>query len=155
MELGGRVWVRRICMRPVLRGSNWRCGGPSARDAGDLALRYFLGRDRLTIETKRTVRAIGFAKRIARLSVDPRGAEHGLSRRYQISGKHGISAGTSGVGRAIDPIDGTAPNLNGLPGWCVSIGLMDDEERPVLRVICARVLDEMFVAARGLGRIRL
>ena len=73
----------------------------------------------------------------------------------QIGDEHGISAGTSGLGWAIDPLDGTAPNLNGLPGWCASIGLMDDEERPVLRAICARVLDEMFVAARGLGRIRL
>ena len=61
-----------------------------------------------------------------------------------------MSSGTSGFTWVIDPIDGTAPYLNGLPGWCVSIGGCD-AHGPALGVIYAPVLDELFVCARGQG----
>lgn len=64
--------------------------------------------------------------------------------------EYGLEPGTSKLTWVVDPIDGTAPYLNGLPGWCVSIGLMD-ERGPLLGVIYVPVLEEMFRGGRGQG----
>ncbi len=50
----------------------------------------------------------------------------------------------------IDPIDGTSCFLHGLPGWCVSIGLLDDG-KPVLGAIADAVHAELFHACQGQG----
>lgn len=50
----------------------------------------------------------------------------------------------------IDPIDGTAPFLNGLHNWCVSIGLLCDGE-PVLGAIADPNHGELFHGLRGQG----
>lgn len=121
-----------------------------AREAGALALDYFNRRDALVIEQKRHVTDL--------VSEADRNVEtlirEALSRAFpedaQLGEEHGLSEGTSGFTWVIDPIDGTAPYLNGLPGWCVSIGGLD-AEGPALGVIVAPVLGEVFVAARGLG----
>ncbi|AUC54527.1 inositol monophosphatase [Sagittula sp. P11] len=121
-----------------------------ASDAGALALDYFLRRDALVIERKRHVtdlvseadRNVETLIRDALTAAFPEDA--------QLGEEHGLSEGTSGFTWVIDPIDGTAPYLNGLPGWCVSIG-GHDAEGPALGVIVAPVLGEVFVAARGQG----
>ena len=66
------------------------------------------------------------------------------------SGEHNAAAGhapTAGVGRAwvIDPLDGTINYANGIPFFCVSIGLVDDG-RPVLGVVVDPVRGETFAA---------
>jgi myo-inositol-1(or 4)-monophosphatase len=68
----------------------------------------------------------------------------------QLGEEQGLTPGSSGLTWVIDPIDGTAPFLAGLPGWCISIGACD-VLGPVIGVIYAPVLDELFVAARGQG----
>ncbi|PQV55257.1 myo-inositol-1(or 4)-monophosphatase [Defluviimonas denitrificans] len=121
-----------------------------AKEAGALALHHFQNRDRLVIETKRHVtdlvseadRTVEVLIRDALTAAFPEDA--------QLGEEHGESPGTSGLTWVIDPIDGTAPYLNGLPGWCVSIGACD-ADGPVIGVIHAPVLGEMFVAARGRG----
>ncbi|WP_425101124.1 inositol monophosphatase family protein [Tropicibacter sp. S64] len=121
-----------------------------ARDAGAMALDYFTRRDALAIETKRHVTDL--------VSEADRNVEtlirDALARAFpqdaQLGEEHGLSQGTSGFTWVIDPIDGTAPYLNGLPGWCVSIG-GHDADGPALGVIVAPVLGETFVAARGQG----
>ncbi|MCR8726084.1 inositol monophosphatase family protein [Frigidibacter sp. ROC022] len=121
-----------------------------ARRAGALALEHFHARDSLVIETKRhPTDLVSEADRAVETLI-----RDALSQAFpddaQLGEEHGLSPGGSGLTWVIDPIDGTAPYLNGLPGWCVSIGACDDEG-PLIGVIFAPVLGEMFVAARGQG----
>ncbi|MFV0361007.1 inositol monophosphatase family protein [Tropicimonas sp.] len=124
--------------------------GQIAREAGALALRHFRNRDGLEIETKRVLTDM--------VSVADREVERfireALLDTYSDDGflgeEYGLILGGSGLTWVVDPIDGTAPFLTGLPGWCVSIGLMD-EEGPLLGAIFAPVLDELFLGGRGLG----
>lgn len=121
-----------------------------ARRAGALALDYFNRRDSLVIETKRSLTdMVSQADRETEVLI-----RQALTAAFpddaQLGEEHGMSPGTSGLTWVIDPIDGTAPYLAGLPGWCVSIGLMDDQG-PLLGAIFAPVLGEMYLAARGLG----
>lgn len=50
----------------------------------------------------------------------------------------------------VDPIDGTRGYMNGAPDWAVSVALVEDG-RPLLAVLFAPALDEMFTAMRGQG----
>jgi myo-inositol-1(or 4)-monophosphatase len=50
----------------------------------------------------------------------------------------------------LDPLDGTVNFVHRLPAFCVSMGLLVDGV-PEVAVVFAPRLDEMFVAARGLG----
>jgi myo-inositol-1(or 4)-monophosphatase len=52
---------------------------------------------------------------------------------------------------AIDPIDGTDVFSQGMPGWCVSVGLLDQDLVPVAGVIFAPRLDLLLVANGGGG----
>ena len=47
---------------------------------------------------------------------------------------------------ALDPIDGTDVFSQGMPGWCVSVGLLDAQLIPVAGVIYAPRLDLLLVA---------
>lgn len=119
-----------------------------AARAGALALRYFHDRDSLHIEAKRTLQdMVSEADREVETLI-----RDALSAAFPddalLGEEHGISPGTSGLTWVIDPIDGTAPFLAGLPGWCVSIGACD-AQGPVIGVIVAPVLGETFTAARG------
>jgi myo-inositol-1(or 4)-monophosphatase len=69
------------------------------------------------------------------------------------SGEHVTAAGnapTAGIGRAwvIDPLDGTINYANGIPFFCVSIGLVE-AGRPVIGVIHDPIRDETYAAAEG------
>jgi myo-inositol-1(or 4)-monophosphatase len=69
------------------------------------------------------------------------------------TGGHAARAGhaaTSGVGRVwvVDPLDGTINYANGIPFFCVSIGLVD-AGRPVVGVIRDPSRGETFAAAAG------
>ena len=48
----------------------------------------------------------------------------------------------------IDPLDGTTNFVHGLPPYCVSIALME-EDRPVMGVVYEITLDELFYAWEG------
>lgn len=121
-----------------------------ARKAGALALDYFRRRDALVIETKRHVTdLVSEADREVETLIREALAE-AFPEDAQLGEEHGLSEGASGFTWVIDPIDGTAPYLSGLPGWCVSIGGLD-ADGPALGMIVAPVLDEVYVAARGQG----
>lgn len=119
-----------------------------AREAGALARRHFLARDRLVIETKRHATDLVSAadREVETLIRDALSAA--FPDDAQLGEEHGLSPGTSGLTWVIDPIDGTAPYLNGMPGWCVSIGACDTDG-PVIGVIEAPILGETFAARRG------
>ena len=122
----------------------------TARAAGAHALNYFHRRAGLEIETKRALTDM--------VSVADREVEQLIRAGLQAAFPHdaflgeeyGLTSGSSGLTWVVDPIDGTAPFLNGLPGWCVSIGVMD-AKGPLLGAIYAPVLDEMFLGGRGQG----
>src|SRR5690606_36271369 len=107
-----------------------------ARAAGERAKHYYLGRDDLVIETKRSLTdLVSIADREVEELI--RAALHEAFPDDGILGEeYGLETGTSGMTWVIDPFDGTAPFLNGLPGWCVSNGLMD-AQGPILGAIYA------------------
>jgi myo-inositol-1(or 4)-monophosphatase len=121
-----------------------------ARRAGVLALASFQTRADLLIEAKRHAQDMVTEadRQVETLIREAIAAD--FPQDALLGEEHGTTPGTSGLTWAIDPIDGTAPFLAGLPGWCISIGAVDDGG-PAVGVIYAPVLDEMFVAARGLG----
>ena len=51
----------------------------------------------------------------------------------------------------IDPIDGTLPFTEDVPGYSVSIGLVSQSGEPVLGVVVDPVTGNVYSAARGLG----
>ena len=72
-------------------------------------------------------------------------AEEGASRDSQ-----------SGLQWVIDPIDGTINYLYGLPFWCVSIALVQiDTNTPIVGVVFAPELGQMYVASKGFGAWRV
>lgn len=50
---------------------------------------------------------------------------------------------------AVDPIDGTDSYSQGLPGWCISIGLLDAALSPVAGIVFSPVLDMLVLADVG------
>ena len=68
-----------------------------------------------------------------------------------IIGEEGANThGTSGITWHIDPIDGTSNFYFDIPMWAVSIGAVD-EHGPLVGVVYAPALGEMFTGIRGEG----
>ena len=62
----------------------------------------------------------------------------------------------SGLQWVIDPIDGTVNYLYDLPFWCISIALIQLEtSEPLVGVVLAPALGEMYVASVGFGSWRV
>jgi myo-inositol-1(or 4)-monophosphatase len=121
-----------------------------AREAGAVALDYFKRRETLVVETKRDQQDV--------VSIADREVENLIRGRFlrayptdgALGEEYGLTNGTSGFTWVIDPIDGTSPFVNGMPNWCVSIGLLHDDV-PVIGVIAAPCHDELYAAALGMG----
>lgn len=119
------------------------------REAGDLALDHFRNRAALTIDSKGHQDWVTEADRSVEFLIRDRlGAafpEDGI-----VGEEHGRSDGRSGFRWVIDPIDGTANFINGLPVWCVILaGVSGGRTR--LGVIHDPVHGETFVATRDGG----
>lgn len=119
-----------------------------AREAGDLALRYFAGKTDLLVETKGHLDLVSEADRqVERL----------ISQRLQdafpqdgVFGEEGVvTQSRSGRIWVIDPIDGTFNFLRGSRDWAVSIGLYE-QGRPCFGVVYAPSRNEFLVGARGM-----
>ena len=121
-----------------------------AEEAGALALDYFDRRETLVIEQKRDPQDV--------VSIADRDVEQLIRRRVTekfpedgfLGEEYGLQPGTSGLTWVVDPIDGTSPFVNGMPNWCVSIALLENEE-PVIGVIAAPCHQEVYAAAAGKG----
>jgi myo-inositol-1(or 4)-monophosphatase len=91
-----------------------------ARRAGELGMTYFRDRDSLTIESKGHQDLVSEADRNVETFV--RGA---ILEAYPDDGivgeEHAPSKGASGFDWVIDPIDGTANFVRGIPAWTVVI----------------------------------
>ena len=121
-----------------------------AQEAGAMAFHYFNQRDSLVIETKRDPQDV--------VSIADRNVEQLLRQRVEamfpedgfLGEEFGHTQGASGYTWVVDPIDGTAAFVNGMPTWCVSIAVLL-EDVPVIGVIGAPCHNELYAAASGRG----
>lgn len=121
-----------------------------ATEAGAMALDYFNRRDTLVIETKRDMQdVVSIADRNVEKLIRERVAALFLEDGF-LGEEFGHTQGTSGYTWVVDPIDGTAPFVNGMPTWCVSIAVVRDGA-PVIGVIGVPCQNELYAAALGKG----
>ncbi|WP_072597418.1 inositol monophosphatase family protein [Sinorhizobium americanum] len=107
--------------RALIGALHWRNQSPRR---GERSLDYFNKRETLVIETKRDPQDV--------VSIADRNVETLIRERVAVQfpadgflcEEFGQVDGTSGYTWAVDPIDGTAPFVNGLPTWCVSVAVL-------------------------------
>jgi myo-inositol-1(or 4)-monophosphatase len=120
-----------------------------ARDAGRLAAEAYHRRSELDIERKGTQDLVSEADRACEDRIVGT-----LQRLFPEDGFVGEERGAKNASAKtvwiIDPIDGTANFLRGIPLWCVSLGLLCDGEF-VIGVIYNPVTEELYAARRGKG----
>lgn len=120
-----------------------------AREAGELGLQYFRNLDALTIESKGHQDLVSEADRDVETFI-----RAALKAQYPQDGivgeEHAPTKGGSGFDWVIDPIDGTANFVRGIPAWTVVLaGAMNGEtEVAVVHEPCTR---ETFHGHRGGG----
>ncbi|RYB92848.1 inositol monophosphatase family protein [Ciceribacter ferrooxidans] len=121
-----------------------------AEEAGRLALDYFENRGSLVIETKRDLQdVVSIADRNVETLIRDRVAAT-FPRDGFLGEEFGHVEGSSGFTWVVDPIDGTAPFVNGMPTWCVSIAVLRGGV-PVVGVVHVPCDDELYAAAAGRG----
>ncbi len=120
-----------------------------ARDGGRLALRHFRNRDALTVEMKGAQDMVSKADREVEALIHGRLSMHFPGDGF-LGEEGGASDGTSGGLWVVDPIDGTAGFVVGIPVWCVSIAFVAGDEIEI-GVVYDPNADEMFATRRGRG----
>lgn len=120
-----------------------------AREAGELAAEQYRRRDELEIEHKGIQDLVSEADRACEDMIV--GA---LSRLFPQDGFLGEERGAQKEGAEatwiIDPIDGTANFLRGIPFWCVSLGLVA-AGKFVIGVIYNPITGDLYAARHGHG----
>lgn len=119
-----------------------------AREAGDILLRYWRGRDALAVATKRAGDFLSEADIAAETHL-----RNGLTTARPEDGWLGEESGAAGdTARRwiVDPLDGTTNFLRGIPHWAVSIALEEGGEI-VAGVVHDPAKAETFAARRGGG----
>lgn len=119
------------------------------REVGQEAFRQYRRRDMLLVESKGLQDLVSETDRACEdeiVSV--------LTRMFPGDAFLGEERGLQNTGGdatwIIDPIDGTANFLRGIPLWCVSLGLVY-RNAPVIGLIYNPVTDELYAAKRGRG----
>jgi myo-inositol-1(or 4)-monophosphatase len=101
-----------------------------ARRAGELGLKYFRDLDSLAIESKGHQDLVSQADREVELFI-----RAAIAVDYPQDGivgeEHASVAGSTGCVWVIDPIDGTANFVRGIPAWCVVIACARNGETVV------------------------
>ncbi|PDT53508.1 MULTISPECIES: inositol monophosphatase family protein [Sinorhizobium] len=121
-----------------------------AEEAGALALDYFNKRETLVIETKRDPQdVVSIADRDVETMIRSRVAAE-LPEDGFLGEEFGHAEGDSGYTWIVDPIDGTAPFVNGMSTWCVSIAVLHDGI-PVIGMIHVPCHGEVYASAAGRG----
>lgn len=120
-----------------------------AREVGSVQLEYFRGNN-LGISSKLDESDIvtDADKASERVLIDH--IRHHYPHHAILSEESGEADGDSGYRWVIDPLDGTTNFSEGLPDFCVSIGLQYMGET-VAGVVFAPYLNEMFHAVKGQG----
>jgi myo-inositol-1(or 4)-monophosphatase len=120
-----------------------------ARRAGELGLKYFRDLDNLTVESKGHQDLVSEGDREVELFIRAAIAE-AYPQDGIVGEEHAAVAGTTGHVWVIDPIDGTANFVRGIPAWCVVIACARNGET-IVGVIHEPSTDETFYARRGGG----
>ena len=121
-----------------------------AAEGAEAALGYFNARDTLVIEDKVNPQdMVSQADRnvevLLRARIEAAFPDDGI-----LGEEGGAASGTSGFTWVLDPIDGTAPFLAGLPHWGVVIAIQQGDDT-VAGVIAQPVAGETFTARSGAG----
>jgi histidinol phosphatase-like enzyme (inositol monophosphatase family) len=120
----------------------------SAREAGEITLRYFRRAD-LEIESKADLSPVTVADRSAEEMLRQRIVEH-FPHDGILGEEFGERPGTSPYQWVLDPIDGTKSFIHGVPLYTTLVAIMRDGE-PIAGVIHAPALEETVYAANGSG----
>jgi len=121
-----------------------------ARQAGAIALADGTKLQRGNIHTKATARDLvtDTDRKVEEFIIS------GLKKHFPEYGIFGEESGMDHIERehcfVIDPIDGTASFVHGLPNWCVSIGVVHDR-RPIAGVVYQPATDDLYYAEAGKG----
>lgn len=124
--------------------------GAIVREAGAGALRHFRAREGLAIEHKGPQDLVSIADRESEALIRTRLAAAFPQDAVLGEEQGGVEADRLWV---IDPIDGTANFLKGLPYWCVALAFVADGATR-LAFTYDPVHDELFTARRGAGARR-
>lgn len=122
------------------------------RAAGGVAKRYFEQLETLTVEQKGHQDLVSEADKNVELHIRQFLAEH-FPDDGIVGEEHAPQVGSSGYTWVIDPIDGTANFLAGIPAWVVVLACVHDGQT-VLGAIFDPNHNEMFAAAAGHGAFR-
>lgn len=119
------------------------------RRAGELGMTFFRSIESLTIESKGHQDLVSNADRevelFVRAEIEAAFPDDGI-----VGEEHAPKAGTSGFRWVIDPIDGTANFVRGIPAWCVAIACVQGSDT-VVGVIHEPSAGETFHGCRGGG----
>jgi myo-inositol-1(or 4)-monophosphatase len=121
-----------------------------ARQGGALALDYFHRREVLVIDEKANAQDMASQADREVEALIRQGIAAAFPGDAILGEEDGHATGTTGFTWVIDPIDGTAPYLAGLPHWCVVIALVQGD-RTVAGVIHVPLAAETFSTRRGAG----
>ncbi|MGB0844344.1 MAG: inositol monophosphatase family protein [Alphaproteobacteria bacterium] len=118
-----------------------------AKNAGELALKYFNNQQNLVIEQKGDQDFVSQADKNVEDCI-----RLALEKEFpndSIVGEEGENkSGTSGFTWVIDPIDGTTNFINALPAWCIVLAGVEEGQVQV-GIIYDPVHDEMYACTRG------
>jgi len=121
----------------------------TAQAAGAAGMAHFAAIDALKIERKGHQDMVSNADReveqLVRRAIGEAFPDDGV-----IGEEFAETTGTSGYTWIIDPIDGTANFVTGIPAWTVVLACVS-AERAEIGVICDPNADEIYSAARGAG----
>ncbi|MFC1234156.1 inositol monophosphatase family protein [Vibrio sp. F74] len=123
-----------------------------AKQAGKLALDYFENREQLKIEKKNDdgQDLVTVADRTTEDFIRKEINIH-YSQDTIFGEESGMSGDNSNYTWVVDPIDGTSAFIFGLPSWCVSIALLDEQKKTQIGVVYDPVHDELFHTMSGCG----
>jgi myo-inositol-1(or 4)-monophosphatase len=147
--VGQHGFSRRLRMDEGELARRFHAGLGLVREVGQEASRQYRRRESLLVETKglqdlvsETDRACEDEIVTSLTRMFPGDAFLGEERGLQNSGSDAVWV--------IDPIDGTANFLRGIPLWCVSLGLVV-RNAPVIGIIYNPETDELYAAKLGSG----
>lgn len=120
-----------------------------AREAGEMGLTYFRSIGELVIEQKGTQDLVSNADHEVELFIRRRFSE-AFPGDGIVGEEHDNVPSTSGYTWVIDPIDGTANFVRGIPAWCIAIACVRDD-RVEIGVIFEPCHGELFSCARDQG----
>ena len=120
-----------------------------AQEAAAVALDFFRRREELLVQSKGPQDMVSEADQAVERFI-----RSGLAERFPedaIQGEeYGRTAGSSGFAWVIDPIDGTANFVSGIPSWCVVLACVH-QGAVVVGIIVDPNSKEVFTARKGQG----